>query len=60
MRGEITVLIALLIDLGHEAVGIVAKCGSDAECEGLKVGDRVTVENHFYCGECYTCKVRIL
>ena len=40
---------------GHEATGIVVKTGPDA---GIEVGTRVAVENHFYCGDCYTCKVR--
>jgi len=37
---------------GHEAVGTVVKTGPEAT---LKAGDRVGVENHFYCGSCYTC-----
>jgi len=37
---------------GHEAVGTIVKLGPKAT---LKVGDRVGVENHFYCGDCYTC-----
>ena len=39
---------------GHEATGTVVKTGPDAS---IKVGTKVAVENHFYCGECYTCKV---
>jgi len=38
---------------GHEATGTVISVGAEA-C--LKVGDRVAVENHFYCGDCYTCE----
>ena len=38
---------------GHEAVGTVVKCGPDAT---LLVGQRVGVENHFFCGSCYCCK----
>ncbi len=34
---------------GHEAVGIVTCLG--AGCHQLRIGDRVAVENHFYCGE---------
>lgn len=37
---------------GHEATGTVVEVGPEAT---LKVGDRVAVENHFYCGDCYTC-----
>lgn len=39
---------------GHEATGEVAQLGPTG-CEQLTVGDRVCVENHFYCGECYQC-----
>jgi len=38
---------------GHEAVGVVTGLG--ASCSNLTLGDRVAVENHFYCGQCYTC-----
>jgi len=38
---------------GHEATGTVVQLGPEAT---LKVGDRVAVENHFYCGDCYTCE----
>ena len=37
---------------GHEAVGHVIKPGKGTS---LKVGDRVAVENHFYCDNCYMC-----
>ena len=37
---------------GHEAVGVVVKSGSNAI---LNVGDRIAVENHFYCGNCVMC-----
>jgi len=37
---------------GHEAMGTVVQLGPDAT---LQLGDRVAVENHFYCGSCYTC-----
>ena len=39
---------------GHEATGVVVKAGPEATVE---VGTRVAVENHFYCGDCYTCEV---
>lgn len=38
---------------GHEAAGTVVKAGPEAT---LKVGDRVGVENHFFCGSCYQCR----
>ena len=37
---------------GHEAVGVVVKAGPNAI---LNVGDRIAVENHFYCGNCVMC-----
>ena len=37
---------------GHEAVGVVVKTGPNAI---LNVGDRIAVENHFYCGNCVMC-----
>lgn len=37
---------------GHETAGTVVKCGPEAT---LKIGTRVGVENHFYCGNCYQC-----
>ena len=37
---------------GHEAVGVVTYTGAKTN---FKVGDRVAVENHYYCGNCYMC-----
>ncbi len=39
---------------GHEAAGDVVEVGS-AVTE-FKVGDRVVVEPHYGCGECWYCK----
>ncbi|XP_076458186.1 L-threonine 3-dehydrogenase-like [Babylonia areolata] len=39
---------------GHECAGTVVKCGPGVN--GVAVGDRVGVENHFFCGECFQCK----
>ena len=39
---------------GHECAGTVVKCGPGVE--RVAVGDRVGVENHFYCGQCFQCK----
>jgi len=37
---------------GHEAVGVVVKSGPEAT---HKLGQRVAVENHFYCENCVMC-----
>ena len=41
--------------IGHEAVGEVARVGS--EVDSLKAGDRVVLEPIEYCGQCYACRV---
>merc|ERR1719244_631319 len=38
---------------GHEATGVVSKVGSDVK--DIQVGARIAIENHFYCGNCYSC-----
>ena len=40
--------------IGHEYMGTVVEIGS--EVEGVKVGDRVTVEGHISCGYCRNCR----
>lgn len=40
--------------LGHEIVGEVVEAGPDV-CK-IKKGDRVTVNNETFCGECFFCK----
>lgn len=40
--------------LGHELCGSVAKLGPGVS--EYKLGQRVIVENHTYCGRCYHCK----
>lgn len=40
--------------LGHEFSGIVEQVG--AKVEGIKVGDRVSVDPNNTCGNCYFCK----
>lgn len=42
------------ITVGHEMVGIVEEIGS--QVNGVKVGDRVTVNVETFCGECFYCK----
>jgi len=37
---------------GHEAAGTVVAAGPEAT---IQEGAMVAVENHFYCGDCYTC-----
>ena len=39
---------------GHECAGTVVQCGPGVT--SVAVGDKVGVENHFYCGDCYQCK----
>ena len=47
---------AMPLIMGHEIVGRIDKIGSKkAETSGLKVGDRVIVENRFGCGVCKQC-----
>ena len=48
------VIASLPFTPGHEAVGVVVKTGSNIK--DLGVGDRVCVENHFYCGACFQCQ----
>jgi threonine dehydrogenase-like Zn-dependent dehydrogenase len=38
---------------GHESSGVIAKVGKDGN--GLKEGDRVTVDINMSCGHCYYC-----
>ncbi|XP_042859715.1 L-threonine 3-dehydrogenase-like [Penaeus japonicus] len=39
---------------GHETTGVVVEVGVDVT--EVSLGQRVAVENHFYCGSCYQCK----
>jgi len=42
--------------VGYQTSGIVDKIGPEATAMGLKVGDRVTLDQHRYCGSCYNCR----
>lgn len=39
---------------GHEAAGLIVGVGT--KCR-FRIGERVAIENHFYCGECYQCSI---
>ncbi|QEN08356.1 hypothetical protein EXM22_10280 [Oceanispirochaeta crateris] len=41
------------IPLGHEVAGVVEELGS--ETTGLRVGDKVVIQNHVACGRCTSC-----
>lgn len=40
--------------MGHEIAGEIVKIGENSR--GFKVGDKVSVEPYFYCGDCYACR----
>lgn len=48
------VIASLPFTPGHEATGVVVQLGPNVK--NLKIGDRIAVENHFYCGDCFQCK----
>ena len=41
--------------IGHEIGGIIVEKGKSVK--NLEVGDFVAIESHFWCNECYNCKV---
>lgn len=43
------------LTLGHESVGVVTEAGAGVD---LAVGQRVAVEGHLFCGECFWCRRR--
>lgn len=51
-RGEVSVPLPLVP--GHEFSGIVEEIGEDVN--GLKRGDKVTVDPNVSCGKCYYCR----
>ena len=40
--------------LGHECCGIVEEKGKNVD--NVEIGDKIAIETHIYCGECYQCK----
>lgn len=42
------------ITVGHEMVGVVEAVGADVQ--GIKPGDRVTINVETFCGECFFCQ----
>lgn len=46
--------IQLPVVMGHECCGDVVAVGSGVK--GIKAGDKVVVETHIPCGECYQCQ----
>ncbi|MFC2069687.1 zinc-binding dehydrogenase [Chloroflexota bacterium] len=42
--------------VGYQASGIIEELGKDAIAMGLKVGDRVALDQHRYCASCYNCR----
>jgi 2-desacetyl-2-hydroxyethyl bacteriochlorophyllide A dehydrogenase len=41
--------------LGYQASGVIEELGSRVDVRGLKVGDRVALDQHTFCGSCYNC-----
>ncbi len=40
--------------LGHECCGVVTEVGKNVT--NIQVGDKIAIETHIYCEECYQCK----
>lgn len=41
--------------MGYQASGVIEELGKGAVARGLKVGDRVALDQYRYCGACYNC-----
>jgi 2-desacetyl-2-hydroxyethyl bacteriochlorophyllide A dehydrogenase len=41
--------------MGYQASGIIEELDPAATARGLKVGDRVALDQHRFCGACYNC-----
>ena len=42
--------------IGYQASGIIEEIDEAVIAQGHKVGDRVTLDQHRYCGSCYNCR----
>lgn len=40
--------------LGHECCGVITELGKNVT--GFQIGDRISLETHIYCGDCYQCR----
>ena len=43
------------LTIKYLATGVVTQKG--ANVTNLKIGSRIAIENHFFCGSCYSCDV---
>ncbi len=41
--------------MGYQASGVIEELGAGATARGLKVGDRVALDQHAFCQACYNC-----
>lgn len=41
--------------MGYQASGVIEEIDKEAVARGLKVGDRVALDQYRYCGSCYNC-----
>jgi 2-desacetyl-2-hydroxyethyl bacteriochlorophyllide A dehydrogenase len=41
--------------MGYQASGVIVELDREVTARGLKVGDRVALDQHQFCGSCYNC-----
>jgi len=41
--------------MGYQASGVIVEADKSVKVRGLKVGDRVALDQLRYCGSCYNC-----